>query len=1082
MNFLSIKWELFNFLTKIPLNFRLTVLFLLLLTGVSLANDNNSKGEEMLGIVQQGITISGTVTDENGEAMPGVTVIVKGNTQVGQISDVNGKFTLSVPDRNSILVFSSIGYVTQEIAVGNNQIINVKLSEDMKMIDEVVVVGYGTQKRVNLTGSVSSVDSKVLDSRSITNVAQGLQGMLAGLNVSNPGGRPDQAANFNIRGYAGRDGVNGQTYEPLVIVDGVSGYMRDLNPNDIESVTVLKDAASTAIYGSRAAYGVVLITTKSGKREQRPTISYNNNISWQSPTVLPKTAGSVAFAELFREASINSGGGGVIDLETMDRIRKYAADPNSIPSNVPSLSNPQRWADWNDGRCNGNEDWAKAMFKPWQMNQSHSISILGGTERTSYAISVGNLYDQGKLRYYDDYYSRTNITTRLSVDVTSWLTASANIRFAQSKTDMPSYGPDIGGGINALINWIYVVWPTIPLINPNGHFSTAGRMLYIDQAQPDMTYTDNFYATGSALFKILPGWTANFDYLFNKWDLKRTYSRGPIIAHDVSGEPYYNPGYLPSDTQVWKRTENDDFTSIQLFSTYTKSIGGHSFTILGGMQQEYKKTYSLSADRREFIILDMQSLNNAFGLLNASDGEDHWTTRGFFGRVNYDFNSKYLFEFNIRRDGSSRYAEGHKWGVFPGVSAGWNIAREEFFEPLQKYVSELKLRGAYGELGNQRGASYQYISTISHTQSSRYIMDGVRISHFGTPSISALNTWETSRTLDLGIDIAALRNRLTASYTWYQKDILGLIAPSGTYPATLGADPPNTNAADMRNIGFELSLGWRDKVMVGHKPLNYSVYANLSDYRGKVLSYYNPQGLINTWYAGRNLGEIWGLTTSHVMIDDAEAAEVQKTDYQRLIGNNWVAGDIKYKDINNEGKIREGTTIDDPGALSVIGNNTPRYQYGFGLNLAWNGFDMSSHFQGIGKRDLWLSGALAWGIGGGQWDSNVWQNTLDCWREDRSNLNPYWPRFYLGSTSKNLRTQTKYLDNAAYLRLKNTQVGYSIPQSISRKLKMEKLRFYISGENLLTFSKINENYDPEVPARNVYPLSKSISMGLQVTF
>ena len=1034
----------------------------------------------------QGILITGTVRDNAGEPLAGVTIRVKG-AQTGDISRIQGNYTITVPDRNAVLVFSYVGFESKEVTVGNQTVINVTLEESTLSIDEVVVVGFGTQRKVNLTGAIASVDSKEFESRPITNVADGLQGMIANLNVFNSDGGPNSSANFNIRGYSGRSGTGGSTSTPLIVVDGViagnsNRSLNDINPNDIETITVLKDAASSAIYGANAAYGVILITTKSGKRNQRPTIAYNNNLSWQSPTVLPKTAGSLEFAKLFRESSINEGGGGVIDLETLARIEKFYNDPKSMPNNVPQLTNPERWSDWGDGRSHANEDWANAMFKKWEMSQTHNISAQGGTDRSSYSMSLGYLNSQGKIRYYDDYYERFNVATQISSDVTNWLTVGMNIRYTKDKTDTPAYYMSPNGGINSLINWVWVVWPTIPVLDPNGHFSPAGRMAFIAQAHPHLTYNDRLFGTGNALFKILPGLTANFDFTYSKSMYKQTYSTGLIYSWSVSNEPY-----LDSSSQelsrVWQSARNDDYTASQLFLTYEKDIKGHSFKLMGGMQQELNQLYRLNMNKRGLILFDYPSVSTATGTLEASDALDHSSSRGFFARANYFYKHKYLLEFNIRRDGSSRYPTGNKWGTFPGFSAGWNIAREEFMKDFNDYVSELKLRGSYGELGNQRGASYQYISTISYNPSSSYIMGNQRIGTFGTPGLIAYNTWETTRTLDLGIDLSTLNNRLTINYDWYQKDIIGLITAGESLPAVLGANAPNTNVADMRNVGFELTMSWRDRFSVNGKPLNYRIYANLSDYTGKVTKFYNPSGLLSDWYVGRQLGEIWGYESDHIMIDAEEAKQVQSSGFQAFFGSNWSRGDMKYKDLNNDGVINSGTnTLDNPGDQRIIGNNTPRYQYGFGLRADWNGFDLSTHFQGTGKRDLWLSGRLSWGLGGGQWGSNVWQNTLDCWREDGSNLDPYWPRFYLSSTRKNLQTQTRYLNNGAYCRLKNLQFGYTVPRFITAKINMERLRVYYSGENLLTFTKINENFDPEAPGDSVYPLTKSVSVGIQITF
>ena len=1022
------------------------------------------------------VQIVGVVKDETGEPIVGANVAVKGTTN-GTITDADGKFSLRVPD-GAVLRFSYIGYFPQDLSTEGKTALNVVLKEDTQSLEEVVVVGYGVQKKANLTGAVASIGAKELEDRPVTNAVQALQGKIANFNVYNSDGKPGSRTSFNIRGYAGL----GATYSPLVIIDGVTGYFDDLNPNDIETLTVLKDAAASAIYGAQAAYGVVLITTKSGKKNEKPVISYNNNFSFNSPTVLPKTAGSLEFAKLFREASINDGGGGVIDMETMDRIEQYYHNPGSIPNNVPQLNNPDRWSDWGDGRSNANEDWAKAMFKNNQLNQSHTIAIQGGGQSSTYMMSLGYLKDGGKLRYYDDNYQRYNATAKINTDVASWLTVGMNIRYAHEKNTGPAYYMNPGGGVSDLINWIWVVWPTIPVHDPNGHFSPAGRMAFISQANPNTTYTDNFWGTANALFKILPGWTANVDFTYNKWVMKQTYSKGLIYSWSVKNEPYLDSSSQET-TQVWQNSSNDDFTSMNAYTTYEKNLSGHTFKLMLGMQQEYKKNWGESISKMGLVLPDQPSVSTATGKVEADDGLDHFTTMGFFGRLNYDYEGRYLFEFNLRRDGSSRYAQGHKWGTFPAFSAGWNIAKEKFFSPYTSLFSELRLRGSWGELGNMRGKSYQYISTLPYYASYGYMMDNQRIGAFGSPSMIAYNTWEKNKTLDFGIDIVSLDNRLNVSFDWYRRDIIGLITKGQTVPAVLGAESPSTNNADIRNKGWELTIGWKHSVPLAGKTFNYGASFNLSDYQGTVLRYSNPKGLIEDWYVGKKMGEIWGYTTDHIMTNAAEAAAMNESGAQKLFGSNWAAGDMKYKDIDNSGVIDYGKkTLDDHGDLSVIGNNTPRFNFGFGLNAEWNGFDFSGFLQGTAKRDLWLSGRLSWGLGGGQWGSNVWENTLDCWREDGSNMDPYWPRLYLGNSGKNLQTQTKYLNNGAYCRLKNIQLGYSLPKHLIDRIGLQRVRFYFSGDNLLTVSGINENFDPESPADNVYPLSKSVSFGLNLTF
>ena len=1031
---------------------------------------------DAMAAIEQAIQVKGKVVDNIGEPVIGANVVVKGTT-TGVITSIDGSFAIDAV-KGSTIVVSFIGYLSQEVKVTGN-FLNITLENNTELLDEVVVVGYGVQKKANLTGAIATVGAKELEDRPVTNAAAALQGKVANLNISNGDGGPGKKASFNIRGYAGLDA----TYSPLVIIDGVTGYFDDLNPNDIETLTVLKDAAASAIYGAQAAYGVILVTTKSGKKNEKTVINYNNNFSFNSPTVLPKTAGSLEFSRLFREADINGGGSGIIDLETMERIEKYYYDPTSIPNNVPQRDNPDRWADWGDGRSNANEDWQKAMFKNNQLNQQHNISIRGGSDKTTYVMSLGYLKDEGKLRYYDDHYQRYNALAKITTDVTKWLTVGLNVRYSHEKSVSPAYGMNPGGSVNDMIGWTQVVWPTIPVRDPNGHFSPAGRMVFIADANPQTSYTDNFWGTANVVIKPLKGWTINADFTYNKWMNKRSYSKGLIYSYSVSNEPYLEGGFGTEDTRVWQESNNDDFTSMNAYTTYEKEFKGHNFKIMAGMQSEYKKNFGLYANKMGMVLPGQPSISTSTGKIEAWDSLDHYATLGFFGRFNYDYKSRYLFEFDLRRDGSSRYAKGHQWGTFPAFSAGWNVAKEAFFEPYTSILSELRLRGSWGELGNMRGKNYQYISTVPYNATTDYIMGDKRISAFGAPNMIAYNTWEKNRTLDFGVDIAALNNRLTMSFDWYRRDIIGLITKGVTLPAVLGVNSPDTNNADIRNEGWELTLGWRDQFSLASKSFNYSVSFNLSDYQGTVLKYSNPKGLIYDYYVGKKMGTIWGYTTDHIMTDPAEAKAINDSGVQNKFGGDWVVGDIKYVNLDDDPNINDGNqTLEDHGDLSIIGNDTPRYNFGFGFNADWNGIDFSMFLQGTMKRDLWLEGPVAFGLGGGQWGSNVWKNTLDCWREDGSNPDPWLPRLYLWSTSKNLQKQTRYMDTGAYCRLKNIQLGYSLPGAIINKVGLEKVRIYFSGDNLLTFSGINENFDPEAPWGGAYPIYKSISFGVNVTF
>lgn len=1044
--------------------------------------------------------ISGIITGEDGEPIIGASVLVKG-TNNGVITDLNGAFSISVYE-DAVLIVTYIGYIPHEIPVRGKTALTILLQEDTQTLDEVVIIGYGTQKKINLTGAIASVDKKTFQPRAVVNTAQYLQGAIANLNISNSDGGPGAEPSYNIRGYSGL----GSSYAPLVVVDGFTGSLKEVNPNDIESVTVLKDAASAAIYGAQAAYGVILITTKMGKKNSRPTATYSGNLSYNTPVTLPKTAGSIEFASLMREASLNEGGTGIFSEETLARIEQYYYSPGSIPNTVPQANDPTRWSNWGDGQCNANEDWYKAMFKP-QINQMHNIEIAGGGANTSYLMSLGVLRDEGKLRYYDDNYTRYNADLKVSSDINRWLTVNMNIRYVREENVTPSYY--FGSSVNELIGWAAMMWPTQPVKDPNGHFTPEGRMAFINQSNPNEAIGDKLSANVTAIARITPDLVVNGGIAFNKYAFRQTSSRGIVWAWTVDNEPYMDGGSSPDNTQVWQSTENNDYFSSNVYTTYAKGLGGHNIKAMVGAQMEYSYSYGLSGNKTRLVSPSIPSISTAIGTPAVSDALDHWTTMSYFGRLNYDYLQRYLLEFNIRHDGSSRYASKSvsgspgRWGTFPSVSIGWNIAKESFFSESNDQIGELKLRASFGELGNMRGKSYQYISTIDYNSTYGYIMDGQRIGAFGSPDLIAFNTWEKNRTLDFGIDIAALKNRLTFSYDWYRKDIIGLITMGEVLPAILGANAPATNSANIRNVGFELSVGWRGQFTLKNKPFSYNVNGILSDYQGEVKKYSNPRGIIGNWdggvpriwsnyYVGAKMGEIWGFETGHLVKTQEEADALNLSGAQSQIGNNWTIGDMVYEDLNGDGKITDGSmTLDDHGDLKIIGNSTPRYSFGLQLGASWNNFDISVLFQGVGKRDLWLYGNTFQGVGYFSTGSNVWMNTLDCYRNDGSNPDPYWPKFYLSDHGwKNLRSQTKYLQNAAYCRLKNLRIGYSIPGAIINKIGISNLYIYASGDNLLTFTKLNENIDPENPWSMVpwqsgnlpYPLSKSFAFGLNVSF
>ena len=883
--------------------------------------------------------VSGTVLDDLGEPITGAIVTVKG-TSLATSTDANGFYILRNVPENAELVFSYIGTKSKTIPANeSSQLANVTLNATDNYLDEIVVVGFGVQKKANLTGATATINKDQFKPRGVTSTSQYLQGAAANLNITNNDGGPGQEPSINIRGYSGL----GTSYSPLIIVDGFASSLKELNPNDIESISILKDASAAAIYGAQAAYGVVLITTKSGGKNTKASITYSNNISYSTPIAFPKTAGSIEFADLMREASLNEGGTGIFSEQTLQRIEQYYHSPGSIPNTIPQPGNPNNWANWGDGNCNANEDWFKELFKS-QVNQMHNIEISGGSNTTTYQMSLGFLRDEGKLRLYDDNYTKYNANLKINTDVTKWLTVGMNMRYVKEKTVLPSYY--FSSTVNSLFGWAAMMWPTQPIRDPNGHFTSDGRMAFLHDANPNKAEGDKFVGNLSALFKIVPGLTINAGLSYNKYAFKQTSSKGLIYKYGVDNVPVLDGGSEPSTTQVWQSAENQDYITGNVYITYEKSIKDHNFKVMAGTQMEYLEWYRLAGNKTHLLFPDVPSIATSIGTPSVNDGLDHWTTLGYFGRINYDYAGKYLLEFNLRRDGSSRYADksvpgsSGRWGTFPSVSGGWNLAKESFLNKYPDILNELKIRASYGELGNMRGKSYQYISTIDYQQKYGYIMDGKQISAFGWPSMSSFNTWEKNRTLDFGLDVSMLRNRLTFSADYYLKDILGLITQGELLPAVLGANTPDQNCTNIRNTGFEISVSWNDQFNINGKPFRYNVTAMLSDYVGKVTKYSNPKGIFGNWdggvpriwthfYEGAKMGEIWGYETDHMIKTQEEADMLNETGAQSHIGHNWSIGDIMYKDLNDDGKITDGEmTLDNPGDLKVIGNNTPRYKIG----------------------------------------------------------------------------------------------------------------------------------------------------------
>lgn len=1030
-------------------------------------------------------TVTGKVTAAaDGEGVPGATVAVKGTTNA-TMTNVQGEFSLSAPSTGT-LVISSIGYKTQEIALNGRSNIQVVLQSDDMELEELVVVGYGTQKKVNLTGAVSSIAGERLENRSVPTLTQALQGTVANLNISTPNGAPGTKQNLNIRGYTGISiDANGNrsnvSASPLIVIDGIQGGdLSTINMNDVASVSVLKDAASAAIYGSSAPYGVIIITTKRG-RAGKPSITYNNNFGFSAPTNLPSYVNSLDFAEAFNEVAENSFyTAKLFNDEVIDRIKAYQA--GTLKDETIKNPSSDNWLSWNG--ANANNDWFKIYFKNRSFSQQHNVGVSGGSENSNYYVGLGYNQQDGLYNYANDTYDRFNIRANLSSDLTKWLTFNFRSAFSRANTDNPTIYGNISGGNSYSYDYFHQIgrtYPTVPLKNPDGFYSEGGGVgIFTDGGRAKGT-TDNATLTGEFQVRLLPGWDFTANYTYEGIYINNSDHRKTFYVVKPSGQKDPRGGSSPNS--ISRNFYKNQHNTINAFTSYEKQVGNHYFKGLAGFTQELYDNLRLQGSNNNLYSDEVPMIGTTFGTnISAQDFASQLAIRGWFGRVNYNFREKYLLELNGRYDGTSRFLSDVRNKFYPGVSAAWVVSRESFWDPLADHIPNMKLRASYASLGDQAFTSNYYpfypnLGTNAPT-GTRWLFSGGRESSVSNPGLVNYDlTWITTNTLDFGIDMDFLRNRLNFSFDWYRRQAKDFAVPSDALPAILGTSPPLVNNAETETKGFDLTLGWRDKV----RDFSYGANLVLSDYVGKVVQFNNPTKLLsNAWYNGMTLGEIWGYETVGLFTSQAE---IDATN-QSFLNANWFVGDVHYKDLNGDGKINIGdNTVDNPGDKKIIGNSTPRFSFGLNLNGAYKNFDLTIFLQGVGKRDIMFSSDANyfWGFTGGEWQSTYFTAHTDRWTPE--NPDGYLPRAYF-NTDKNRQSQTRYLQSAAYMRVKNLQLGYTLPQAMLSKINFQRARVFMNTENLLTFTKLMNIVDPEIVNSNakVYPVQRTWAFGLNVTF
>ena len=1036
---------------------------------------------------QQKKTITGTIVDLSGMPVIGANVMVKGTTN-GTITDMDGKFSLEIASGATLMV-SYIGFANQEIKIGNQTVLLITLKEDAEALDELVVVGYGTQKKVNLTGAVSMVESEVLESRPVQNVGQALQGVVPGLNfsVNKTGGELNNALDMDIRG-TGTIG-EGSKSAPLVLVDGIEGDMNSINPNDIKSISVLKDASSAAVYGSRAAFGVVLITTKEG-HAGRTQVNYSNNVRFSTPSALPTMMDSYQFAQFFNRAALNQGGSPVFDETTMQRIVDYQAGKITSGSQV----RPDGYYSENV-LANANTDWFEKIYKKAVPSHEHNLSVSGGSEKITYLVSGSFMKQNGFINYNSDDFKRYTLNARIKANLSKFVTLIYGSKWIREDYDKPSYLGDL------FYDSIARTWPTCPEYFDNGYYggTIINRLIY---AGRNIDQKDQTYNQLQLIIEPIKDWKIYAEGNMRTVNRMNHSELLPIPWINAAGDMAYGSldgSRAAGATEVTEQSWRDNYLTGNLYSDYFKQFdSGHYFKVMAGFNAELMKSRDIKGIMDNLITPDLPTLNTATENPRTSGGYSHWATVGFFGRLNYNYKEKYLFEFNLRYDGTSRFLGDQRWGTFPSFSVGWNLARENFFMDLgnlKDYISTLKFRGSWGQLGNTNTEDLYpfYLTVPFKTQAGGWLIDGKKSNLSYAPGlVSSMLTWETVESWNIGLDWGALNNRLTGSFEYYTRKTKDMVGPAPELPSILGTPVPDMNNADLKSYGFDLELSWRDKI----GEFSYGAKLVLSDNKLKVTRYPNENGIYSQWYSGKMSGELWGYETIGIAKSQEEMDQHLASlpnGGQDALGSQWSAGDIMYKDLNGDGKIDAGSsTLGDPGDKKIIGNSTPRYRFGLTLDGSWKGFDLSLFFQGVAKRDYLLSGPYFWGAKNGQWHSVGFDYHWDFFRPEGdplgSNVDSYYPRPLFDQGGKNQQDQTRYLQNAAYVRLKNLQFGYTFPKAWENKIGLQHLRLYFSGDNLFTITGLHGYYDPEAlgdtgdKMGKVYPLARTYSIGMNINF
>lgn len=1100
-------------------------------------------------------SINGIIREKStNEPLPGVSVVEKG-TNHGTVTDVNGHFSFSV-NEGATLQISFIGMQSQEIPIGNSSNFNILLEPSVEEMSEVVVVGYGTQKKTNLTGAVASVDTEVLESRPIPDVGRGLQGSTPGLNVVIPSGEVGSDPILKIRGQFGS--FEGGS-SPLILLDNVEiPSIQLINPDDIESISILKDAASASIYGAKGAFGVILITTKKGAKTESVNVSYSANLSFQNISKKIDMGGVDALEysvlAMERVGATSTGAFWKVTRESYEKAKEWEQKWGDIVGpNDPMLYGRDWYVNANNQKLGlRTYDPYDYMIKEWTPTHQHNLSVNGKSGNTDFNIGFGYLDQTGMMKpAKKDDFKRYNGSIRLGTEVNEWLYIHAGTIFSKRKKEYP-----FATSSTTADPWLYLYrWsPIYPLTTEEGD---PIRSPVSEVAQANTAFQETNYTSLNGGFTVTPTeeWKINFEYTHanqeyinkkpgtrytarNSWtsavakydesgnrmyvndagEVVSSTTEGAMDAYKLSLDTYTGVGANPD--RVYRIAQNKQWNTINLNTTYDLNINDiHAFNFMLGMNRVAYEVASNWSQKLELIDYENPQFNLATGTQTAGGDEDWESQLGFFGRINYNLNEKYLLEANLRYDGTSKFPTDLQWRWFPSFSAGWRVSEESWMQSTQPVLSSLKLRGSWGTIGDQSVDNSLYIPTMSGSYNN-WIIDGAKLYQFGTPaSVAASITWQDITTLDLGFDARFVDNKLGVTFDWFRRDTENMIVPQEGLPTTYGTEAPKGNFGSLQTNGIEIQLDFNHRFKNG---LGIKLIATLADAKTEIKEYGSTNS-VDSWYVGKTYGEIWGYETDRLyQADDfvygsngelvTTTSPEGQTIYQLADENaatqgylqsgdfTFGPGDVKFVDLNGDGVIDDGSRLtDDHGDLKVIGNETPRYEYSFRIGSDYKGFDLSIFIQGVGKREVWGNGFLA--IPGFQSSDGAMPQAIagDFWKEDRTDA--FYPRAYnlAGSNKKlNMVPQSKYLLDMSYLRIKNITLGYTLPENVIKKAYIKSMRVYVALENFFTFDNLRDlPIDPEEVAGysmwndDNYNLSrtgvgtptfKSASVGVQLNF